>query len=66
MKSLLRIKELYDTVQAQAAELSEWNKTLQQRVEEQVTQLENMSRLKRFFSPQLAELIVAGGAEDPA
>ena len=32
---------------------------------EQVAQLERLSRLKRFFSPQLAELIVAGGAEDP-
>ena len=64
-KSLLRIKELYDTVQAQTAELSDWNKTLQQRVEEQVTQLEQLGRLKRFFSPQLADLIVAGGAEDP-
>jgi adenylate cyclase len=30
-----------------------------------VAQLEQLSRLKRFFSPQLAELIVAGGAEDP-
>jgi DNA-binding response OmpR family regulator len=48
-KSLLRIKELYDTVQAQTAELSSWNKTLQQRVEEQVTQLEQPGRLKRFF-----------------
>ena len=28
-------------------------------------QLERVGRLKRFFSPQLAELIVAGGAEDP-
>ena len=65
VKSLLRIKELYDIVQAQAAQLAEWNKTLEQRVEEQVTQLERMSRLKRFFSPQLAELIVAGGADDP-
>ncbi|HXZ44530.1 MAG TPA: adenylate/guanylate cyclase domain-containing protein, partial [archaeon] len=27
--------------------------------------LERLGRLKRFFSPQLAELIVAGGAEDP-
>jgi adenylate cyclase len=46
-------------------ELEKWNKTLEQRVQEQVTQLERLSRLKRFFSPQLAELIVAGGADDP-
>ena len=30
-----------------------------------VAQLERVGRLKRFFSPQLAELIVAGGADDP-
>ena len=65
IRSLLRMKELYETVQAQAAELSAWNKTLEQRVAEQVTQLERLGRLKRFFSPQLAELIVAGDAEDP-
>ncbi len=65
VRSLLRIKELYDTVQAQAAQLGEWNKSLEQRVREQVAQLERLGRLKRFFSPQLAELIVSGSAEDP-
>ncbi len=65
VRSLLRIKTLYDTVQAQAAQLAEWNRTLEQRVQEQVAQLERLDRLKRFFSPQLAELILAGGAEDP-
>ncbi len=65
VRSLLRIKELYGTIQAQAAQLSEWNKTLEHQVQEQVAQLERLGRLKRFFSPQLAELIVAGGAEDP-
>jgi adenylate cyclase len=34
-------------------------------VAEQLTELDRVRRLKRFFSPQLAELIVAGGAEDP-
>jgi class 3 adenylate cyclase len=57
--------QLFDTVQAQAAQLSEWNRTLEQRVQEQLAQLERLGRLKRFFSPQLAELIVSGGAEDP-
>ncbi len=65
VRSLLRIKTLYDTVQGQAAQLAEWNRTLEERVQEQVAQLERLGRLKRFFSPQLAELIVAGGAEDP-
>ena len=65
VRSLLRIKEFYDTVQAQASQLADWNKTLEHRVQEQVGQLECLGRLKRFFSPQLAELIVTGGAADP-
>ncbi|TAN43471.1 MAG: adenylate/guanylate cyclase domain-containing response regulator [Nitrospirae bacterium] len=65
VRSLLRIKELYDTVQVQSAQLAECNKTLEQRVHDQVDQLERLGRLKRFFSPQLAELIISGGADDP-
>ncbi len=72
VKSMLRIKALHDTVQDQAAQLEaqsmqllEWNRTLERRVQDQVTQLEHLGRLKRFFSPQLAELIVGGGVEDP-
>ena len=65
VKSMLRIKNLHDTVEALAAERAEWNATLERRVEEQVGQLERLGRLKRFFSPQLAELIVAGGTDDP-
>jgi len=58
VRSLLRIKQLHD-------ELNTLNQSLEQRVQEQVAQLERLGRLKRFFSPQLAELIVTGGAEDP-
>ncbi|HLC40099.1 MAG TPA: response regulator [Methylomirabilota bacterium] len=72
VKSMLRIKALHDTVQEQAArlesqshQLTELNKTLEQRVQNQVTQIERLGRFKRFFSPQLAELIVSGDAEDP-
>ncbi len=65
VKSLLRIKDLYDEVMRQKAELSDWNRTLEARVAEGVKQLEQVGRLKRFFSPHLADLIVAGGADDP-
>ena len=65
VKSLLRIKTLYDEVHRQKDELAEWNRTLEQRVADGVKQLEQVGRLKRFFSPQLADLIVAGGADDP-
>jgi adenylate cyclase len=65
VRSMLRIKGLHDTVESQARELAAWNATLERRVQEQVAELERVSRLKRFFSPQLADRIVAGGAEDP-
>jgi adenylate cyclase len=64
VRSLLRIKEYHDTVQSQSARLSEWNEKLEDRVREQVAQLDRLGRLKGFFSPQLAEMIVSGGAED--
>ena len=65
VRSMLRIKALHDTVAAQAEEIARWNATLERRVAEQVGELERVSRLKRFFSPQLAEAIVGGGAADP-
>ena len=65
VRSLLRIKQLYDTVQTQARQLVELNRTLEQRVADQVGQLDRLARLKRFFSPHLADLIVAGDADDP-
>jgi class 3 adenylate cyclase len=65
VRAMLRIKALHDTVQAQAGELARFNATLEQRVAEQLAELERVGRLKRFFSPQLAELIVRGGADDP-
>lgn len=64
VKSLLRVKNLHDTVQAQAAQLAEWNRNLEQRVQEQVAQLDRLGRLKNFFSPQVADSIVSGGGED--
>ena len=40
-------------------EVREWGKKLEERVQEQVAQLERLGRLKGFFSPQLAESIIS-------
>ena len=56
VRSLLRIKRLQD-------EVKDWNAKLEERVREQVAQLERLGRLKRFFSPQIAEAVIAGGEE---
>ncbi len=53
----------HDQLQAQAVELAVWNKTLEERVAAQLGEIERMARLKRFFAPTLAELIVSSGNE---
>jgi class 3 adenylate cyclase/CheY-like chemotaxis protein len=60
VRSILRIKDLHDQVQAQACELADWNRTLEARVAAQVQEIDRMSRLKRFLPPQVAELVSAG------
>lgn len=61
VKSLLRIKTLQDQVKQQAEQMTQWNANLEERVASQVEQLERMSHLKGFFSPQLVEAILHGG-----
>ena len=61
VRSLLRIKRYHDTIKAQAAELAELNRTLEERVQSQVRELERLRRLRRFLSPQLADAIVSSG-----
>ncbi|HEY3181162.1 MAG TPA: response regulator [Casimicrobiaceae bacterium] len=62
VRSLLRVKTLQDEVRRQAAALQEWNMKLEERVREQVGELERLSQLKRFFSPAVADAIVTVGA----
>lgn len=52
-------------LEQQSKQLADWNRTLSQRVEDQLARIERLDRLKRFFSPQLAELILEGSAQDP-
>jgi adenylate cyclase len=61
VRSLVRIKRYHDTIRAQAAELAEWNRTLEARVGEQVEELGRMARLRRFLSPTLAEVVMERG-----
>lgn len=60
-----QLEDANHQVQRQATQLAEWNQLLEKRVQEQVGQIERLGILKRFFSPQLSDLILAGGAENP-
>jgi class 3 adenylate cyclase len=53
VRALLRVKALQD-------ELKGWNAKLEERVREQVAQLERLGRLKRFFPRPVAEAIAEG------
>jgi len=57
------LREAHDRVTAQAADLETWNRTLEQRVAEQVAEIERVGRLKSFLPPQIAQLVVSAGHE---
>ena len=59
--SLARIKRYHDTITRQAAELAQWNAELEARVNTQLDELQRMNRLRRFLSPQVAELVINSG-----
>jgi class 3 adenylate cyclase/CheY-like chemotaxis protein len=63
VRSLLRVKTYHDEIERQKAELAEWNRTLGERVQAQVDELGRLGRLRRFLSPQIAELVMSQGAE---
>jgi class 3 adenylate cyclase len=58
VRSLLRIKTLQDEVRKQSAALQEWNAKLEERVQEQVSELERLGSLKRFFAPAVCNAIL--------
>jgi adenylate cyclase len=63
VRSLLRIKTYHDTIQEQAAELFRLNGSLEERVHQQVDELERVGRMRRFLSPQVADMLLSSGGE---
>jgi adenylate cyclase len=73
VRSLLRVKELHDTVAQQAAQLKEqteqlssWNRLLEERVATQLTEIERVGRLQRFLAPQVAQMIASSDGQEAA
>ena len=60
---LKELRERTDQLQMQSQELAKFNQDLEQRVADQVGEIERMGRLRRFLPPQVADLIVASGME---
>ncbi len=60
---LNELRERTDQLEAQSHEVVKLNQQLEQRVADQVGEIERMGRLRRFLPPQVADLIVASGTE---
>ncbi len=58
VRSLARLKAYHDTIRRQTDEIAAWNRELEGRVATQVAELERVGRLRRFLSPQLADLVL--------
>jgi adenylate cyclase len=60
---LKELRERTNQLESQSQEVVKLNQQLEQRVADQVGEIERMGRLRRFLSPQVADLIVASGTE---
>jgi adenylate cyclase len=60
---LNELRERSEQLQMRSQEIAKLNEELEHRVDEQVGEIERMSRLRRFLPPQVADLIVASGTE---
>ena len=60
---LKELRQRTAQVEAQSQDLVKLNQQLEQRVADQVDEIERMGRLRRFLPPQVADLIVASGSE---
>ena len=60
---LNELRERTQQLEAQSREVVKLNQQLEQRVADQVGEIERMGRLRRFLPPQVADLIVASGTE---
>jgi class 3 adenylate cyclase len=63
VRSLVRVSRYHRTIADQARQLAEWTQQLETRVADQVAELERIGRLRRFLSPQVAELVMRDGDE---
>lgn len=63
VRSMLRQKSMHDTIQEQSERLASWNRTLEERVRAQVSEIERVNRLRRFLPEQIANLIIAADNE---
>ncbi|MBX9649301.1 MAG: GAF domain-containing protein, partial [Xanthobacteraceae bacterium] len=58
------VRRQADKLQQQTVELKDWNKSLEERVETQLGEIERIRRLERFLAPQVAQLIASSDGHE--
>jgi len=58
------VQQQADKLQEQTEQLRNWNRSLEDRVEKQLGEIERIRRLERFLAPQVAQLIASSDGHD--
>src|SRR5579859_222988 len=58
------VREQADKLKEQTEQLKNWNRSLEERVEKQLGEIERIRRLERFLAPQVAQLIASSDGHD--
>ncbi len=58
------VQQQADKLREQTDQLLNWNKSLEERVEKQLAEIERIRRLERFLAPQVAQLIASSDGHD--
>ncbi len=58
------VSEQADKLQEQTDQLKDWNRSLEERVEKQLGEIERIRKLERFLAPQVAQLIASSDGHD--
>jgi len=57
------VREQADKLQEQTEQLKNWNRSLEERVEKQLGEIERIRKLERFLAPQVAQLIASSDSD---
>ena len=58
------VQQQADKLQEQTDQLLNWNRSLEERVQKQLGEIERIRRLERFLAPQVAQLIASSDGHD--
>ena len=58
------VREQADKLTEQTEQLKDWNRSLEERVEKQLAEIERIRKLERFLAPQVAQLIASSDGHE--